>query len=153
MHRRSFLMLSWRHETTGLYRDRRAAAAWPIAAHAQKTMPTIGFLHSGTAEQNARRLAGFLKGLGDAGFVENQNVAIEYRWADGQAERLPDMVAGLIRRQVAAIVTLSSQPATLAARAATTTIAIVFTWPGDPVEFGPGGEPRPAGRQPPASAR
>jgi putative ABC transport system substrate-binding protein len=113
-----------------------AAVASPLAAHAQKAMPTIGFLHSGTAEQNARRLMGFRKGLGDAGFVENQNVAIEYRWADGKAERLPEMTADLIRRQVAVIVTLSSQPATLAAKAATTTLPLVFTWPGDPVESG-----------------
>src|SRR5437764_5779803 len=115
-----------------------SAIAAPLAAHAQKTMPVIGFLHSGTAEQNARRLMGFRKGLGDAGFVENQNVAIEYRWADGQVDRLPDMAADLIRRQVAVIVTLSSQSATFAARAATTSLPIVFTWPGDPVEAGLG---------------
>lgn len=113
-----------------------AAAPWPLSAQAQKAMPTIGFLHSGTAVQNANRLAGFLKGLGDAGFVENQNVAIDYRWADGKAERLAEMAADLIRRQVAVIATLSSQPATLAAKAATTTIPIVFTWPGDPVASG-----------------
>ncbi len=99
-------------------------------------MPVIGFLHSGTAEQNARRLQGFRKGLSDAGFVEDQNVMIDYRWADGKADRLPEMVADLVRRQVAVIATLSSQPATLAAKAATTTIPIVFTWPGDPVDSG-----------------
>jgi putative ABC transport system substrate-binding protein len=112
------------------------AAGWPLSALAQRAMPAIGFLHSGTAEQNARRLQGFLKGLSDAGFVDNQNIAIDYRWADGQAARLPEMVADLIRRQVAVIVTLSSQPATLAAKAATATIPIVFTWPGDPVASG-----------------
>ena len=105
-------------------------------ARAQKAMPAIGFLHSGTAAQNARRLQGLLKGLGDAGFVDQQTVLIDYRWAAGQAERLPEMVADLLKRQVAAIVTLSSQPATLAAKAATTTIPIVFTWPGDPVASG-----------------
>ncbi len=111
-------------------------AAWPFSARAQKAMPTIGFLHSGSAAQNARRLEGFLKGLADAGFVDGQNVAIDYRWADGQADRLPEMVADLIRRQVVVIVTLSSQPATLAAKAATATLPIVFTWPGDPVASG-----------------
>jgi putative ABC transport system substrate-binding protein len=113
-----------------------SAVAWPLSARAQNVMPVIGFLHSGTSEQNARRLIGFRKGLNDAGFVENQNVAIEYRWADGQAGRLPEMAADLVRRQVAVIVALSSQPATLVAKAATTAIPIVFTWPGDPVEAG-----------------
>jgi ABC-type uncharacterized transport system substrate-binding protein len=113
-----------------------AAVARPLSARAQKAMPVIGFLHSGTAEQNARRLQGFRKGLSDAGFVEDQNVMIDYRWADGKADRLPEMVADLVRRQVAVIATLSSQPATLAAKAATTTIPIVFTWPGDPVDSG-----------------
>src|SRR5947207_13220783 len=113
-----------------------AAVARPLSALAQKAMPAIGFLHSGTAEQNARRLQGFRKGLSDAGFVEDQNVMIDYRWADGKADRLPEMMADLVRRQVAVIATLSSQPATLAAKAATTTIPIVFTWPGDPVDSG-----------------
>jgi putative ABC transport system substrate-binding protein len=113
-----------------------AAVAWPVSVQAQQAMPVIGFLHSGTAEQNANRLAGFRQGLSDAGFVENQNLAIEYRWANGQNDRLPELAADLIRRQVAVIVAVSSQPATLAAKAATTTIPIVFTWPGDPVDIG-----------------
>lgn len=113
-----------------------AAVAWPLSGRAQKAMSVIGFLHSGTSEQNANRLAGFRKGLSDAGFVENQNVAIDYRWADGRTERLPELAAELIARQVAVIATLSSQPATLAAKAATTTVPIVFTWPGDPVASG-----------------
>src|SRR5258707_13217779 len=94
-----------------------AAVARALSARAEKAMPVIGFLHSGTAEQNARRLQGFRKGLSDAGFVEDQKVMIDYRWADGKADRLPEMVADLVRRQVAVIATLSSQPATLAAKA------------------------------------
>jgi putative ABC transport system substrate-binding protein len=114
-----------------------AAASWPLAARAQPSAkPVIGFLHSGTAEQNANRLVGFRKGLSDAGFVENQNLAIEYRWAGGQNDRLPELAADLVQRQVAVIVAVSSQPATLAAKAATGTIPIVFTWPGDPVGAG-----------------
>jgi putative ABC transport system substrate-binding protein len=113
-----------------------AAVAYPLAARPQQSMPVIGFLHSGAPGPNANRVAGFRKGLSEAGFVEGQNLAIEYRWADGQAARLPEMAADLIRRQVAVIVTLSSQPATLVAKAATTTIPIVFTWPGDPVDTG-----------------
>jgi putative ABC transport system substrate-binding protein len=110
-------------------------AAVASSARAQ-AMPMVGFLHSGTAEQNANRVAGFVKGLADAGFVEGRDVAIEYRWANGQGGRLAEMAAELVRRPVAVIATLSSQPATVAARAATTTIPIVFTWPGDPVAGG-----------------
>jgi putative ABC transport system substrate-binding protein len=98
-----------------------------------QTMPLIGFLHSGTVEQNANRIAGFRKGLAEAGFVEDRNVAIDFRWANGERERLGEMANELVQRPVAVIATLSSQPATLAALAATKTIPIVFTWPGDPV--------------------
>jgi putative ABC transport system substrate-binding protein len=112
------------------------AAAWPLAALAEPAVPVIGFLHSGTAEQNANRLAGFRKGLSDAGLVESRTVAIEYRWANGQAERLPGFAADLVHRRVTVIVTLSSQPATLAAKAATDSIPIVYTWPGNPVDSG-----------------
>jgi len=114
-----------------------SAAAWPMTARGQSaTIPVIGFLHSGTAEQNANRLNGFRRGLSDAGFTENQNVTIEYRWAEGQNARLPELAADLVRRNVAVIVAVSSQPATLAAKAATSTIPIVFTWPGDPITAG-----------------
>jgi putative tryptophan/tyrosine transport system substrate-binding protein len=113
------------------------AAFSAVRAHAQQhSTPVIGFLHSGTAEQNATRLAGFRKGLSEAGFVEGQNLAVEYRWAEGRAALLPELAADLVRRQVAVITTLSSQPATLAAKAATATIPIVFTWPGSPVDTG-----------------
>jgi putative tryptophan/tyrosine transport system substrate-binding protein len=114
-----------------------AAASVPFAARAQQpAMPVIGFLHSASLEPNAKRLAGFLKGLRKAGFIEGQNVAIEYRWAAGQNGRLPELAADLAGKPVAVIVTLSSTPATLAAKAATTTIPIFFLIAEDPVELG-----------------
>ncbi|MBA2399670.1 MAG: ABC transporter substrate-binding protein [Bradyrhizobium sp.] len=124
-----------------------AVAARPHSARAQQALPLIGFLHSGTLEQNANRLVGFRKGLSDAGFVENQNVTIEYRWADGQNGRLPELAADLVRRKVAVIVAVSSQPATLAAKATTTTIPIVFILARRPGCRGAGRQPQSAGRQ------
>src|SRR3954462_1243066 len=114
-----------------------AAAAWPLAAPAQPaSMPVIGFLHSGSAEQNVKRVASLRKGLGAAGFVEGRNVAIEFRWAFGQNDRLPELTADLIRRQVSVIATLSSTPAAVAAKAATKPIPIVFLIADPPVELG-----------------
>jgi putative tryptophan/tyrosine transport system substrate-binding protein len=107
----------------------------PIATRAQ-AMPVIGFLHSASLEPNAKRLAGFRKGLRQAGFIEGQNVAIEFRWAAGQNARLPDLAADLVSKPVTAIATLSSTPATLAAKAATKTIPIFFLIAEDPVELG-----------------
>jgi putative ABC transport system substrate-binding protein len=113
------------------------AASLPFATHAQQpAMPVIGFLHSASLEPNAKRLEGFRKGLQQAGFIEGQNVTIEYRWAAGQNARLPELAAELIGKPVAVIATLSSTPATRAAKTATTTIPIVFLIAEDPVELG-----------------
>jgi putative tryptophan/tyrosine transport system substrate-binding protein len=109
----------------------------PIAARAQQpAMPVIGFLHSGAADQYVERLATFRSGLSQAGLVEGQNVAVEFRWADGQVDRLPALAADLVQRNVAVIATPFSTDAALAARAATKTIPIVFVSSADTVAIG-----------------
>jgi putative ABC transport system substrate-binding protein len=112
------------------------AAAWPVAAHAQQpTMPVVGLLYSASLDPIAHRLRAFRGGLKDSNYVEGENVAIEYRWAENQTDRLPEMVADLIRRQVTVIAAMSTVAA-VAAKAASTTIPIVFQAAEDPVRLG-----------------
>ena len=109
-----------------------AAVAWPLEARAQQPMPVVGFLNNAWPDA---RVAAFRQGLKESGYVEGQNVAIEYRWAEGRNDRLPAMAADLVRRQVA-VIAATTTPAALAAKAATTTIPIVFETASDPVGLG-----------------
>ena len=112
------------------------AAMWPLAVHAQQSaLPVVAFVRDGSPEANARYVAAFRKGLNESGYVEGQNVSVEYHWLEGQYDRLPALLADLVRRQVAVIATLGNLTS-LAAKAATAAIPIVFAVGEDPVKLG-----------------
>jgi putative ABC transport system substrate-binding protein len=115
----------------------RAAAAWPVVARAQRiVIPVVGLLGGASPDRSVAVLRAFREGLGETGYVENRNVKIEYRWALGQNNQLPELAADLVRRRVTVIATLGSTPAALAAKAATTDIPIVFQVGSDPIAAG-----------------
>ena len=114
------------------------AAAWPVAARAEQpsSMPVIGFLNSGSPQPFANYVSGFRFGLRQTGYIDGQSVTIEFRWAEGHYDRLPEMAADLVRRKVAVLVSTGGSPSVMAAKAATATIPIVFTIGIDPIHLG-----------------
>jgi len=113
-----------------------SAAGWPIAARAQSAMPVVAFLRTGSADIESRNVAAFRKGLNETGYVEGQNVTVEYHWLESPYDRLPRLIADLVHRQVAVIATVGTPLVALAVKAATATIPIVFGEGTDPVQLG-----------------
>ena len=118
------------------------AVVWPLAARAQQpALPVVGFVNNGSPDASASRVAAFRKGLNETGYVEGQNVTVEYHWLEGHYDHVPALMADLVRRQVAVIATPASPPAALAAKAATATIPIVFGVNQNPVPLLGGRDP------------
>ncbi len=113
-----------------------AAAGWPLGARAQTAIPVVGFMSGRAPQESAHLVAAFRQGLADSGFVDGQNVSIEFRWADGDYDRLPGLAAELVNRKVAVLVALGGDVSAVAAAKATTTIPVVFGMGGDPVKAG-----------------
>jgi len=112
------------------------ATAWPVAARAQQGMPIVAWVHSGSPDSNARHLAAFWESLNETGFIQGQNLTVEYHWLNGKYDAVPSVIADIVRRRVAVIAAPGSQPSALAAKAQTTTIPIVFGVAEDPVKLG-----------------